>query len=183
MGESLEARTVALVREWVAEAATLPVNRPARRLAGLLQDPHGLEFTVGFADGVIRPDDASVSARNLAALSRQVPRFLPLPMRMLLRLGGLLAPHAPWLVIPIARLTLRSMVDHLLLDADGRRLARAIARLRKQGMQLNLNLLGEAVLGSAEAARRLAGTYALLARDDVDYVSVKVSSVIAPHSP
>ncbi|MDQ1598029.1 MAG: RHH-type transcriptional regulator, proline utilization regulon repressor / proline dehydrogenase, partial [Microbacteriaceae bacterium] len=48
---------------------------------------------------------------------------------------------------------------------------------------LNVNLLGEAVLGEREAARRLAGTHDLLARDDVDYVSIKVSATVAPHSP
>src|SRR5206468_1849568 len=47
------------------------------------------------------------------------------------------------------------------------------------GNRLNLNLLGEAVLGEKEAARRLAGTRELLARDDVDYVSIKVSSVVS----
>src|SRR5690606_10761722 len=47
------------------------------------------------------------------------------------------------------------------------------------GNRLNLNLLGEAVLGEGEAGRRLRGTYDFLARDDVDYVSIKVSSVVS----
>src|SRR5690606_28427771 len=34
-----------------------------------------------------------------------------------------------------------------------------------------------------EARRRLEGTRRLLERDDVDYVSIKVSSTVAPHSP
>ncbi|MDX6449784.1 MAG: polyisoprenyl-phosphate glycosyltransferase, partial [Gaiellaceae bacterium] len=40
-----------------------------------------------------------------------------------------------------------------------------------------------AVLGEREATRRLSGTHDLLARDDVDYVSIKVSATVAPHSP
>src|SRR5256714_1871764 len=46
-------------------------------------------------------------------------------------------------------------------------------------MRLNLNQLGEAILGEAEAARRLEAYLALLARDDVEYISVKVSSVFS----
>ena len=46
-------------------------------------------------------------------------------------------------------------------------------------MRLNLNLLGEAILGEGEAARRLEAYLALLARDDVEYISVKVSSVFS----
>src|SRR5699024_8774234 len=52
----------------------------------------------------------------------------------------------------------------------------------KEGIDLNVNLLGEAILGEGEAARRLEGTHKLLARDDVDYVSIKVSSTVAPHN-
>uniref|UniRef100_UPI00260665BC bifunctional proline dehydrogenase/L-glutamate gamma-semialdehyde dehydrogenase n=1 Tax=uncultured Microbacterium sp. TaxID=191216 RepID=UPI00260665BC len=44
---------------------------------------------------------------------------------------------------------------------------------------LNLNLLGEAVLGETEAKRRLDGIHDLIRRDDVDYVSVKVSAVMS----
>jgi len=31
----------------------------------VLKDPSGLEFTVGFVDGVIRPEDIKVAARKL----------------------------------------------------------------------------------------------------------------------
>ncbi|PKQ17640.1 MAG: 1-pyrroline-5-carboxylate dehydrogenase [Actinobacteria bacterium HGW-Actinobacteria-8] len=55
--------------------------------------------------------------------------------------------------------------------------------MRGDGHRLNVNLLGEAVLGRAEAARRLERTQALLRRPDVDYVSLKVSSAVAPHNP
>src|SRR5690606_7001078 len=47
------------------------------------------------------------------------------------------------------------------------------------GARLNLNLLGEAVLGEAEAQRRLDGIHELIRRPDVDYVSVKVSSIMS----
>ncbi len=75
------------------------------------------------------------------------------------------------------------MVGHLVVDTDDAALGRAIARLQRPGIRLNLNLLGEAVLGDDEARRRFEGTLALLARDDVDYVSLKVSAAVAPHSP
>ena len=71
------------------------------------------------------------------------------------------------------------MVGHLVLDATPEKLGPAIATLRESGNRLNLNLLGEAVLGEDEANRRLQGTHEFLARDDVDYVSIKVSSVVS----
>ena len=171
----------ALVRHWLTEASKIPVDISAQRLAGVLKDPNGLDFTVGFVDGVIRPEDLSVAGRNLAKLAPKVPAFLPWYMRAAVRAGGIMAPVVPQLVIPIARKVLRDMVGHLIVDATDAKLGPAIAKIKKDGVHLNINLLGEAVLGEHEADRRLEGTLKLLARDDVDYVSIKESSTVAPH--
>lgn len=180
--QDLSGEAVALVRRWLAEAASVPVDASAAQLAGVLKDPSGLDFTVGFVDGVVRPEDLRVAGRNLAALAPRVPGFLPWYMRSAVRLGGVMAPVLPQVVIPVARKVLRRMVGHLIVDATDARLGKAISGIRKDGVRLNMNLLGEAVLGEREAGRRLEGTHALLARDDVEYVSIKVSSTVSPHS-
>ncbi|WP_174521441.1 proline dehydrogenase family protein, partial [Microbacterium paraoxydans] len=74
---------------------------------------------------------------------------------------------------------LREMVGHLVVDARPTKLGPAIEKLRESGSRLNLNLLGEAVLGEAEAQRRLDGIHELIRRPDVDYVSVKVSAIVS----
>lgn len=172
-----------LVRQWLDVAATKPVDPAARQLAAVLKDPAGLDFTVGFVDRVIRPEDPRVAAQSLRELARTTPRFLPWHLRAGVRLGAAVSAFAPGLVIPVVRRVLRHMVGHLLIDASDSRLGKAIARLRQRDVRLNVNLLGEAVLGEKEADRRLEGTRRLLARDDVDYVSIKVSATVAPHSP
>ncbi|KUG60075.1 1-pyrroline-5-carboxylate dehydrogenase [Kocuria rosea subsp. polaris] len=179
---SLPEQAVATVRRWLTEAEEFPKDASGEQLAGVLKDPSGLDFTVGFVDGVIRPEDVRVAARNLARLAPKVPAFLPWHLRTAVRAGGALAPVAPQVVIPAARRALREMVGHLIVDASEAKLGKSIAKIRKDDVRLNVNLLGEAVLGDREAARRLQGTHDLLARPDVDYVSIKVSSTVAPHS-
>lgn len=169
--------TVELVRRWLRRSTDHRPDRGAARLAGLLRDPLGLEFTIGFVDRVVRPEDLRVAARNLEALSHRVPAFLPPYLRVAIVLGGGFGLLLPWPIIPIVRAVFRRMVGHLVIDADPRRLGAALERERARGAELNVNLLGEAVLGEDEAQRRLDGIRALLARDDVDYVSVKVSAV------
>jgi RHH-type transcriptional regulator, proline utilization regulon repressor / proline dehydrogenase / delta 1-pyrroline-5-carboxylate dehydrogenase len=176
-------RATALVRAWLAQSEQIRAEPAARRLAAVLGDPSGLDFTVGFVDGVIRPEDPRVAAQALAKLARQPPSFLSPPLRMALGAGGALAPVMPKLVVPAAQRVLRRLVAHLIIDATDARLGRSIARLRRPGVSLNVNLLGEAVLGADQAERRLGEVMRLLSRPDVDYVSVKVSAVIAPHSP
>ena len=170
------------VEQWVLASSQMKSSAAAKRLSGLLQDPSGLDFAVGFVDGVIRPEDLNVAAKNLYQLRKITPRFLPLPLRMLLSLGANLAPLFPWIVIPIARKVLRSFVAHLVIDASSSRLTKSLKKLKQGGTRLNINLLGEAVLGRKEADRRLGKVKELLERSDVDYVSVKVSATINPHS-
>ncbi|BDV32064.1 bifunctional proline dehydrogenase/L-glutamate gamma-semialdehyde dehydrogenase [Microbacterium terricola] len=173
----LGTRAVDLARLWVAESADYPADASAERLAGVLKDPNGLPFTIGFVDGVMRPESLAAAASRLHGVAPLVPEFLPWYLRGAVRVGGAMAPVLPSPVVPIARRVLREMVGHLVVDARPDKLGPAIAALRADGARLNLNLLGEAVLGEAEALRRLEGIHDLIRRDDVDYVSVKVSAI------
>ncbi|MGX5682746.1 proline dehydrogenase family protein [Schumannella luteola] len=179
MHSELADEAVTTVRRWLRESSTAKTDASAERLAGLLKDPKGLEFALGFVDKVVRPEDLRVAGRNLERLSHRIPDFLPWYLRAAILVGGGFAPLLPWPIVPIARRVLRGMVGHLVIDASPQHLDKTLAHLRADGMRLNLNLLGEAVLGDDEANRRLEGTTALLERDDVDYVSIKVSSVSA----
>jgi RHH-type proline utilization regulon transcriptional repressor/proline dehydrogenase/delta 1-pyrroline-5-carboxylate dehydrogenase len=180
--QDLADEAIRLVQRWLHEAAQVPADPSAERLAGVLRDPNGLDFTVGFVDGVVRPEDLSAAAKKLNELTPLTPKFLPAPMRGAIGLGGAFAKPLPGVVVPIARKVLRQMVSHLIIDASDAKLGPAITKIKRDGVRLNINLLGEAILGEHEAERRLAGTHKLLARDDVDYVSIKVSSTVAPHN-
>lgn len=179
--KGLADESVALVRQWLDRAATLH-RRPhasSRRLADLLKDPDGPAFALGFVDRVLRPEDMKVAANNLHELGVSPPAFLTGPLRILLQLGAVFAPFLPRVVVPIARAALKSLIGHLIIDASDESLARTLKKLTRGGDQLNINLLGEAVLGEQEATRRLEGVARLIDRPDVTYVSVKVSSVVA----
>ncbi|WP_353114198.1 proline dehydrogenase family protein [Microbacterium sp.] len=168
---------VELARRWVAEEAAEEVDPAAARLAGVLQDRNGLPFTLGFVDGVMRPESLGAAASTLRRVAPLAPDFLPWYLRGAVRAGGAIAPVLPVPTVPIARRVLREMVGHLIVDARPEKLGPAIEKLRESGSRLNLNLLGEAVLGEGEAKRRLDGIHDLIRRSDVDYVSVKVSAV------
>ena len=175
----LAERAVELAQRWIVEASEAEVDPAAARLADVLRDENGLPFTMGFVDGVMRPESLSAAAAQLQRIAPIVPDFLPWYLRSAVRVGGGIAPVLPTPVVPIARRVLREMVGHLVVDARPAKLGAAIEKLRSVGSRLNLNLLGEAVLGEEEAQRRLDGIHDLIRRDDVDYVSVKVSSVMS----
>src|SRR5687767_11082081 len=84
----LSDEVIATVRRWLAESAEITPDASAQRLAGVLKDPRGLPFTVGFVDKVIRPEDPRVAASAFAELAKDVPTFLPLHLRTAVRLGA-----------------------------------------------------------------------------------------------
>src|SRR5260370_21080808 len=90
-----------------------------------------------------------------------------------------MAHYLPSVVVPPIVSRLRQETQNVILPGEEEDLRRYLEERRRAGMRLNLNQLGEAILGEAEAARRLEAYLALLARDDVEYISVKVSSVFS----
>ncbi|WP_019158676.1 bifunctional proline dehydrogenase/L-glutamate gamma-semialdehyde dehydrogenase [Brevibacterium senegalense] len=176
--EEIADRAVDTARRWLRVAAGLHVKDPsADRLAAVLGDEGGVDFTVGFVDRVIRTEDTHAAGAALASLVKDTPPSLPALDRAQIRAGAALVPIAPQIVVPAARARMRQMLGHMIVDARPGPFGRAVAALRADGSKLNVNLLGEAVLGEAEAENHTEEVRRLLARPDVDYVSIKVSSI------
>src|SRR5262245_56321951 len=114
---TLADEAVALAQRWTTEAADAVVDPAAERLAGVLKDPNGLPFTIGFVDGVMRPESLGAAASHLRRIAPLVPDFLPWYLRSAVSVGGAVAPVLPSPVVPIARRALREMVGHLVVDA------------------------------------------------------------------
>ncbi|QWW20024.1 bifunctional proline dehydrogenase/L-glutamate gamma-semialdehyde dehydrogenase [Schaalia sp. 19OD2882] len=176
-------RAVATASRWAEASNKFPIDPAAKLLAGVLDDEGGLDYTVSFVDGVVRPEDVDVAGRHLTEIGDLNPRFLPWFLRTPALVGGKASRFAPKLTVPVARKVFARLVGDLVVDVTDAKLGPAISRLKADGARLNVNLLGEAVLGDTEAAKRLADTRRLLERPDIDYVSLKVSAVTGPHNP
>ena len=180
---ALGERAIIRARRWADESAFEPTPRSAKLLSRILADPDGLTFTTRFVDDVVRPVDLDVASAAMKRLSAGRKNFLPPALAAAMGLGSTASLLAPRTVTATARRVFREIVGDLVVDATDKGLGPALARLRKGGHRLNVNLLGEAVLGEKEASHRLAEVSRLVTREDVDYVSIKVSAVTGPHNP
>jgi len=156
-------------------------RRRARRLARLLDDPRSMAFSLALTDEVARITDPDRAARRLADLvsAGGAPAFLGALDRLALQVGVAAARVAPRLVTAGVGRRLRHEAAGVVLPAEEPAFTRYVARRRADGTRLNVNVLGEAILGDREARRRLDEVLARVERPDVDYVSVKVSSICA----
>lgn len=171
------------VARWVETSAEAPIDRDAERLDTLLRDPRGLEFALGVVDRVIRPEDDRVAATSLERLSRRLPQFLPRSLRAAVVAGGGFGVLVPRAVTPAVRGVFRRLVRHLVVDAAPKHLDRTLAELRDDDIRLDLHPIGEPALGPWQAAERRDAVVDLLAREDVDGVTVRLAAVAVPRSP
>ncbi|MDO5681468.1 MAG: bifunctional proline dehydrogenase/L-glutamate gamma-semialdehyde dehydrogenase [Propionibacteriaceae bacterium] len=169
-----------LARRWLAPArgeSPLFERRAAAQLAGLVRDRDGSDVSIRFVDKVVRPESVTVAARELGRLTEDTSQFLSPVDRALLSSTASLAATAPALVVRLARQRWRQLIGHLVMDTEPANLARRVREARRNGFQLNFNLLGQAVVGERGADERLRGVLDLLAIPGVDHVSIDVADL------
>ncbi len=139
------------------------------------------DLTFALTDEVLRFDSPRRAAARFRSIVADigVPSSLGLFDRLLLRVGGALAPLLPWVVMPLVRSRIVRESSGVVLSADDPAFARHAAARATDGFRLNVNVLGEAILSDAEADERMAMIRERIVRPDVDYVSLKISAVVA----
>jgi RHH-type proline utilization regulon transcriptional repressor/proline dehydrogenase/delta 1-pyrroline-5-carboxylate dehydrogenase len=111
--------------------------------------------------------------------SRGIPESLPWHERVGLKMASEVGPVLPGIVMPAVTAMIRRETRAVVLPGDPEALRERIAKRRSAGARLNLNMLGEAILGEGEAERRLGENLAQLEGPDCDYLSVKISSIFS----
>ena len=149
-----------------------------KRFTRLFKDPKAISVTVSLTDEVMRITSAKDSVRILrkAAKDSTVAGF-GLFNTFGLKLIAFISRVLPRPVLFAVHTQVKQLSKGIILPAESKKLSRQIKRRAKKGIRLNINVLGEAVLGEAEANERFERVMQMMHRPEVDYVSVKLSSV------
>jgi RHH-type proline utilization regulon transcriptional repressor/proline dehydrogenase/delta 1-pyrroline-5-carboxylate dehydrogenase len=151
-----------------------------RNLRRLFSDPRAVDVTIALTDEVMRfhTSKSAGAALRDAAAQTSAKGFGVVNMFGLRALawGSRVAPPV---AVGVVAAKIRALTQNLILDADPDELTKQFARHADEGLRLNVNVLGEAVLGEREANDRLERVLEVVRRSDVNYVSVKLSSVVS----
>jgi RHH-type transcriptional regulator, proline utilization regulon repressor / proline dehydrogenase / delta 1-pyrroline-5-carboxylate dehydrogenase len=182
--ETLAKEAVELAATWLgsARAGMRPTERrQAAQLARMMDDPAGKALTFALADQVFRPPTAARSAARFRSLVADygVPRYLPAWERIGMQAGAIASAIVPGIVMPLVTAKLRGESESVILPGEDARLHPHLTKRRKAGMRMNLNQLGEAILGEDEAEKRMQAVLARIASPDCDYLSVKISAIFS----
>ena len=151
------------------------------RMARMMEDIPGKKFTIAMADQVLRMHKPRRSASRLGSLLGEygLPKYFGFLDRLLLWFGTLLARLVPGFVMPLVKKRVRSDSAHVIISAEDDKFPDYVAKRNADDIRINFNQLGEAVLGEKEADRRLQIYLKRLAESEIDYASVKLSSIVS----
>ncbi len=154
-------------------------KRTQGELARMMRDPQGKVFTTNMTDQCFRSRRAPRVANQLVYLLSQfgAPRYLSFFKRIALALFQVLGKPFAHILVPMTTWTLRRATSKVILPGEKSALHHHMRMRRAQGVRLNLNHLGEAILGEEEAKRRLNVYLKDLEQEEVEYVSIKISTI------
>lgn len=156
-------------------------KKQAEQLERMMDDPAGKAFTLALADRVFRPAAPARGAELFRYLLNGygIPRYLSGMDRVAMKLGDRFSVQFPGIVMPMITSQLRKESSNVILPAEDGKLHPHLRRRRKAGIRMNINQLGEAILGESEAHHRLQQVVDRLGDKDCDYISVKISAIFS----
>ncbi|MFO0922159.1 MAG: bifunctional proline dehydrogenase/L-glutamate gamma-semialdehyde dehydrogenase [Pirellulales bacterium] len=112
-----------------------------------------------------------------------VPRFFSPLDRTLLKGFQSFGGYLPGVAVPLVKEKMRKETANVILPAEQEMLREHLKARREEGLRMNVNFLGEAMLGEKEARRRLDGYLAALQMPEIECVSVKISTLYSQIAP
>lgn len=163
------------------DAITRAEEKNHAKLAKMLHDEKGKAFTSHFADRVYRSEDPGrIIEQAIHLIDRYgLPSFMSTIERLMLRALYSAGPMAPALTTKAMKAKLRQETEDVIIAGEATPLNEHLEMRAQQNVRMNCNRLGEAILGHEEANKRFAIYLADLENKNIDYVSVKISSVCA----
>jgi RHH-type transcriptional regulator, proline utilization regulon repressor / proline dehydrogenase / delta 1-pyrroline-5-carboxylate dehydrogenase len=169
----------ALILKEANETLKTYEKKRQKQLKSMVDSKGSKAFALMMTDQCFRSTQWNRIANQLGYLISTwgYPKFLPcshtLGLKLLRLSQGLLNPF----IIPLMQKMLRKEMSDVILPGEKSELFAHLAKRFQNKVRVNFNYLGEAVLGEEEAQARLNYYIKMLQRPEIDYVSVKISSI------
>jgi RHH-type transcriptional regulator, proline utilization regulon repressor / proline dehydrogenase / delta 1-pyrroline-5-carboxylate dehydrogenase len=151
----------------------------------MLKEPRNKVFLIELLDQSFRSENPSRVADQLEHLFSKYghteifSQFEELLIWTFRHIGILV----PQISIPLFIKYLRKDVSAIVVKGESAALGKHLRQRRSEGTRVNINLIGEAVLGEREAQERIEKYLHALQNPDIDYISIKISTIFSQITP
>lgn len=181
-------RAIELAANLLLRAAELQTPQERRQQAELdrmINHAEDKATLVEMTDQAFRTHTPARVADQLTHLLdvQGVPRFFNPVEQAMLRGFQSFGEYLPGVAVPLVKEKMRRETANVILPAEQQLLSEHLKNRQQQGVRMNVNLLGEAILGEAEARRRIQECIETIRLDEVRCLSVKISTLYSQVSP
>ena len=181
-------KVVELSESWQNRAVELltPEEKDIReQMRRLLVHPMDKVVLAKLIDQSFRSHNPGRVADQINSLIREygVPTFFSAADKLLLQMFRGIGRHLPELSVPRVIDKMRRDSRRVILPGEKEWLHLHLQKRKKEGVGMNLNRLGEAVLGETEARSRLQVYIADLMDSQIECISVKISTLYSQINP
>ncbi|MEG2864868.1 MAG: bifunctional proline dehydrogenase/L-glutamate gamma-semialdehyde dehydrogenase [Mucinivorans sp.] len=155
------------------------------KYATLIQNPTDKIFLSRLLDESSQIRDRARLAERIKVLIDKygVPKFFSPVDSAMFKAYQWLGYKLDAVSVPIFKNRLRADTRAVIIDEARPRLTEHLASRYKKNVGQNVNLLGEVVVGDAEADKRYAHYLEALKEKDINYISIKLSGIYAQMAP
>lgn len=168
-----------------SELQTPAERKQQMELDRMIQNPSDKVTMTALTDQAFRSDAAARSAEQLIHILdvQGIPRFFDPVERAMLRGFQSFGGYLPGVTIPMVKEKMRAETANVILPAEEEVLRKHLNARRDEAVRMNVNLLGEAILGEEEANQRLKTHLQAFQLPEIEVMSVKISTIYSQISP
>ena len=179
---------VSLAESWQARADELLTSEERTiqdQMKRLLNHPRDKVILTRLIDQSFRSENPQRVADQINTVLREygVPEFFSRVDRLLVQMFLGLGRYLPSVSVPRMIGKMRQDSSRAIIPGEPDALTEHLNRRKTQGVRMNINHLGEAILGEAEARRRLDTYIQDLKNPDIEVISVKMSTIYSQINP
>ena len=136
--------------------------------------------------------DQSFRTKNTARVADQIEyiftkygmaTFFSSPEKFLIFLFRNIGIYLPDVSVPLFIKSVRDDTDTVVLKGEDDILNAHLQKRKEEGIRVNINMIGEVVLGDEEAQERIEKYMEILTNPNIDYMSIKISTLFSQINP
>jgi RHH-type proline utilization regulon transcriptional repressor/proline dehydrogenase/delta 1-pyrroline-5-carboxylate dehydrogenase len=167
------------LQQRATELQTPQERHQQAELDRMIHNPGDKATLMQLTDQAFRSQRAPRAADQLIHILdvQGIPRFFSMLDRTLLKGFQSFGAYLPGVAVPLVKEKMQHETANVILPAEPDLLREHLEARRDEGVRMNVNYLGEALLGEREAERRLQDYLAALEHPEIEVISVKISTI------
>ena len=173
-------KTLQLAEELQNAVSNAKDNLFVERIGPIVETPKSKNFLIKLMDVAFRSSNYKRVSKYVMQLFKKPENYKGLfkwHEKVLVNLYKIIGSKIPNVSIPLMLSQIQSITNSIVFYVGDKKFNEHSERRRIEGVKLNVNLIGETLVGEEEAMERIEAYKHLINQNNVHYISIKISTI------